>query len=115
MKTKHTPGPWLQDTLETLDGESHLMIRSSSNAVAEIRTHWSGGLEKDPVEVEANAHLISSAPEMYAALKALAGFSLTAHIVYYFHAGGEDLSLREIIDRAIAHAEGREIGMEVEA
>jgi len=107
-KPKHTNGPWL---ITTIDGEDCLMVGGGdgSEVVADIRT------DRPEDEAEANAHLISSAPEMYAALKALAGFSLTAHVAYNFHAGGEDLSLREIIDRAIAHAEGREIGMEVEA
>jgi len=107
-KSKHTNGPWL---ISTIDGEDCLMVGSGdgSEVVADIRTHQPAG------EVEANAHLISSAPEMLAALKALAGFSLTAHVAYNFHGGGEDLSLRRIVDRAIAHAEGRELGMEVEA
>lgn len=49
----------------------------------------------------ANALLIAAAPQMYAALKALDGFSLTASIPDK----DIDLSLREIIDQAIAKAE----------
>ena len=106
MKQKHTPGPWLILT-EPVQGEDCHMVGGDGGdeVVADILPgHHSEN------RAMANAHLISSAPEMYAALKALAGFSLTAHVAYNFHAGGEDLSLREIIDRAIAHAEGREIG-----
>lgn len=50
----------------------------------------------------ANALLIAAAPQMYAALKALDGFSLAACCTLD---GDLDLSLREIIDQAIAKAE----------
>jgi hypothetical protein len=122
-KLKHTKGPWL---ITTIDGEDCLMVGGGdgSEVVADIRLGRITGLATNGEalsegpsheEAMANAHLISSAPEMLAALKALAGFSLTAHVAYNFHGGGEDLSLRRIVDRAIAHAEGRELGMEVEA
>ena len=107
MKQKHTPGPWMFD-----DGvifKNEITVLQEGDFPSTVAT-----IHRDNVTSRANAHLISSAPEMYAALKALAGFSLTAHVAFNFY-GGEDLSLREIIDRAIAHAEGREIGMEVEA
>ena len=91
MKTEHTPGPWLILT-EPVQGEDCLMVGGGdgSEVVADIRTDWPAG------EVEANAHLISSAPEMLAALCALPA------------------SIRAIlrVKQAIAHAEGREIGME---
>ena len=71
-----------------------------SEVVADIRTHQPAG------EVEANAHLISSAPEMYEALKKLAECSKEIPLMKYEQG---------LVDKAIAHAEGRELGMEVEA
>jgi len=71
-----------------------------SEVVADIRTHQPAG------EVEANAHLISSAPEMYEALKKLAECSKEIPLMKYEQG---------LVDKAIAHAEGRELGVEVEA
>jgi hypothetical protein len=71
---------------------------------------------------KANAHLISSAPEMYAALKGAQECIRKALPLIHdpddpIHNGaqahcGEWL---DEINEAIAHAEGREIGMEVAA
>ena len=64
MNRKYTTGPWL---LSTIDGEDKLMVGGGdgSDVVADIRT------DRKDTEVEANAHLIASAPELYEALKAL--------------------------------------------
>jgi len=105
-KSKHTNGPWL---ITTIDGEDCLMVGSGdgSEVVADIRTHQPAG------EVEANAHLISSAPEMLAALRRL-------HAMHRAFSSSEwttlaRLEARSLAEEAIAHAEGRELGMEVEA
>ena len=105
-KSKHTSGPWL---ISTIDGEDCLMVGSGdgSEVVADIRTHQPAG------EVEANAHLISSAPEMLEALRQL-------HAMHRAFSGNEnwttlDNEARALAEEAIAHAEGRELGMEVEA
>lgn len=96
--SKFTKGPWLESIVETLDGERRLMVgRFDGVAVAEIRTQLG--------EAEANANLIASAPEMFDTLKALDGFSLSTHVAH----NGEDIQLRQLVDRTIAHAEGREI------
>ena len=88
--TKHTNGPWL---ITTIDGEDCLMVGGGdgSDVVADIRTDRPEG------EEEANAHLIASAPEMLEALKILA---LPAFLAKHE---------QDVVDKAIAHAEGREV------
>jgi len=90
---KHTNGPWL---ITTIDGDDCLMVGGGdgSDVVADIRTDW----PED--EVEANAHLIASAPEMLEALKKLAECSKEIPLMKYEQG---------LVDKAIAHAEGREI------
>jgi hypothetical protein len=105
-KTKHTNGPWL---ISTIDGEDCLMVGSGdgSEVVADIRLGRITGLATNGEalsegpsheEAMANAHLISSAPEMYEALKVIR----------------EEIPLMKyeqgLVDKAIAHAEGRELG-----
>ena len=73
-----------------------------SEVVADIRTHW------PEEEAEANAHLISSAPEMLEALRQL-------HAMHRAFSGNEnwttlDNEARALAEEAIAHAEGRELG-----
>jgi len=100
-KSKHTSGPWL---ITTIDGEDCLMVGGGdgSEVVADIRTHW------PEEEAEANAHLISSAPEMLEALRQL-------HAMHRAFSGNEnwttlDNEARALAEEAIAHAEGRELG-----
>ena len=102
MKQKHTPGPWLILT-EPVQGEDCHMVGGDGGdeVVADILPgHHSEN------RAMANAHLISSAPEMYEALKKLAECSKEIPLMKYEQG---------LVDKAIAHAEGREIGMEVEA
>tara|TARA_Y100000310_G_scaffold86838_1_gene83723 strand:- start:132 stop:410 length:279 start_codon:yes stop_codon:yes gene_type:complete len=89
---KHTNGPWL---ITTIDGDDCLMVGGGdgSDVVADIRT------DRPEDEVEANAHLIASAPEMYEALKKLAECSKEIPLMKYEQG---------LVDKAIAHAEGRE-------
>ena len=65
-----------------------------SDVVADIRT------DRPEDEVEANAHLIASAPEMLEALKKLAECSKEIPLMKYEQG---------LVDKAIAHAEGREV------
>jgi len=90
---KHTNGPWL---ITTIDGDDCLMVGGgdSSDVVADIRT------DRPEDEVEANAHLMASAPEMYEALKKLAECSKEIPLMKYEQG---------LVDKAIAHAEGREV------
>ena len=73
-----------------------------SEVVADIRTH------QPESEVEANAHLISSAPEMLEALRRL-------HAMHRAFSSSEwttlaRLEARSLTEEAIARAEGRELG-----
>jgi hypothetical protein len=114
-KPKHTSGPWL---ITTIDGEDCLMVGGGdgSEVVADIRTH------QPESEVEANAHLISSAPEL---LAALTGAQECIRKVLPLIDDPDDKAHNgaqvqcgewlDEINEAIAHAEGRELGMEVEA
>jgi hypothetical protein len=90
---KHTNGPWL---ITTIDGDDCLMVGGGdgSDVVADIRT------DRPEDEVEANAHLMASAPEMYEALKKLAECSKEVPLMKYEQG---------LVDKAIAHAEGREV------
>ena len=108
-KPKHTSGPWL---ITTIDGEDCLMVGSGdgSEVVADIRLGRITGLATNGEalsegpsheEAMANAHLISSAPEMYEALKKLAECSKEIPLMKYEQG---------LVDKAIAHAEGRELG-----
>lgn len=74
MKIKHTPGPWFIDS----DGEG------KPNAIV-TSTHDKDGIDDDVCEVyggnsdncdtrEANAHLISAAPDLLSACKLMAGY-----------------------------------------
>ena len=61
-KSKHTPGPWALSKSRA----GHSIVCASGRTVA--AAHLLGTIH--PVdEVEANAHLIAAAPEMYEALK----------------------------------------------
>jgi len=76
-----------------------------SEVVADIRT------DRPEDEAEANAHLISSAPELLAICKRLLKeLSFVAKSEEYFSS-----NIEEQANTVIANAEGRELGMEVEA
>lgn len=64
MNATHTPGPW-----ETDDHESHWSIMGPNGHIGDVRVYRSPGLELIP-EADANAQLISAAPDMLEALSA---------------------------------------------
>lgn len=114
-KLKHTKGPWL---VSTIDGEDCLMVGGGdgSEVVADIRTHW------PDAQVEANAHLIASAPELLEALKGVQKcIRKTLPLINdpddKTHNGAQ-VQCGEWLDEinaAIAHAEGRDYHGEVAA
>ena len=118
-KTKHTNGPWL---ISTIDGEDCLMVGSGdgSEVVADIRLGRITGLATNGEalsegpsheEAMANAHLISRAPELLAICKRLLKeLSFVAKSEEYFSS-----NIEERANTVIAHAEGRELGMEAAA
>ena len=102
-KLKHTKGPWL---VSTIDGEDCLMVGGGdgSEVVADIRTHW------PDAQVEANAHLIASAPELLYSLK-----TVLVCIQNWKNEGGYLVFDESKVLAAIAHAEGRDYHGEVVA
>ena len=103
---KHTPGPW-----EVTGPHSREVITANPGTykpcmtIAKVGGYWDG-------EAQANAHLISAAPEMLAALRAaLAVCEAEAELrgendVDDYH-GGAAGPVAEMIRAAIAHAEGQ--------
>ena len=63
---KWTPGPW-----RVLNDEA-IKVASSDGSLATV-THIHLRGRRDTSEVEANAHLIAAAPDLYAALDGLLG------------------------------------------
>ena len=92
MTTKHTPGPW------TTTGPN---IRADNDAlVATVQDHWHD--HKTPQgEKEANAQLMSAAPELLAACKEAVG-QLECNCC----SGCEGTCSWAIVHNAIAKAEG---------
>jgi len=80
MNTRHTPGPWNERTrtLITLDGcdQREEVIEIASAASDETLAYVPFGIEGHPPfpddQAEANARLITKAPELAAALRRLA-------------------------------------------
>jgi len=71
----------------------------SNRFSAHIQHGWDGGEETPQAELEANAHLISAAPELYEALKALTSY---VSIMGYFKP-----EKQEQFRKALAKAEGK--------
>ena len=61
--SKHTPGPWKYDTTKLADWYTRITHCVSISGESEIRLYGN--------EAEANARLISAAPELLEALEAL--------------------------------------------
>lgn len=62
MKTKHTPGPW---TLDNLGTDIKIQASGAVEAIALVHD------QQSTHGAEANAHLMSAAPEMLEALEKL--------------------------------------------
>ena len=70
---KWTPGPWASDYLDQ-NGQ-----RVVSGQHIEICTCWHHSVGSIEKEMEANAHLIAAAPDLYAALEAAMAF-IESHV-----------------------------------
>ena len=94
----HTPGPW---RVATFDGPNEYASIEAGNEISELVRicdipSWPCATN----EMEANAILISSAPELLAALEA----AVTAVEYYHEHEGAEE-TMRQVRD-AITKATG---------
>ena len=90
MTTKHTPGPW------TTTGPN---VRTDIGAlVATAQNHWYDH-ETPQEEKEANAQLMSAAPELLAALEEI------TELIQWSESGGEEERAYDAARAAIAKAE----------
>ena len=84
-----TKGEWAVSYGGEIDGYEKYAVTTDTEQICLLR------VKKDPKEIEANAFLIASAPDMYEALKDV-------------QAGIDHWTLRKRIDLALAKAEGKE-------
>jgi len=89
---KWTPGPWASDYLDQ-NGQ-----RVVSGQHIEICTCWHHSVGSIEKEMEANAHLISAAPDLYAELVSL--------MAAYAECNGEDHPAYGRAEYALAKARG---------
>ena len=64
-EAKHTPGPWSVEEYGDDETPALVIHKGSESRVCFMATPGSHG---DPEKIEADAHLISAAPELYEAL-----------------------------------------------
>lgn len=100
MTAKHTPGVWFAEPHTGTEMLILAAVDGSQEILARIQTTGRAG------EMEANAPLISAAPELLEALRT-ARFTLSAVGALEFTDGPNGETTREVIDSAIARAEGR--------
>jgi hypothetical protein len=98
MNATHTPGPWTltREQWDTMGDAPRLFVRAHQGGTHPLIVHLD---ERD----EGNANLITAAPELLAALKAMAKWGDEM----CFPMGGKDDGPWESVDAAIAKAEGR--------
>jgi hypothetical protein len=99
----HTPGPWIAEEDETVDSDG-TQFESAFPWLIEAGTCTVAGVSGIGGEAAANARLIAAAPDLLAALRAIADPKAPDNL-------GEPLSrlilAQEIARRAIAKADGR--------
>lgn len=74
MNSKHTPGPWMAEEVKTSIGRAFRINDKPGqdfDNVATIYDSHTWDNKKGPVQHEANARLIASAPELLVALEEL--------------------------------------------
>jgi hypothetical protein len=65
MNWKHTPGPWFLSKSKHIGGEHVVAMLAEDKGDRSLVVHAQHG---DPIQDEANAHLIAAAPELLKAL-----------------------------------------------
>lgn len=95
----HTPGPWAVDE----DGDGYQIVTQSKGMKPGECKDWIATVHPQTDEAEHNARLIAAAPELLEALKEL----------MHLHGPRGDFPnnafrVQELVEKAIAKAEGRE-------
>lgn len=126
---KYTPGPWMVEPHSDQDEVVNVVSQYEVMPDGIKRAHWIAELdaqidfdsdvEQQLVEVNANAHLISAAPELYEVVRMVANSSMCgtksdppeSWIGWQFSQGGINAAYRvlEKARAAIAKAEGRDL------
>jgi hypothetical protein len=95
----HTPGPWLRESEINSEGSDWILVTKDYAEIVDLRLD--DGLVVSEQEQEANARLISAAPELLNALRGVAER-------WDKDDEADDPVLGAVIRSAIAKAEGRE-------
>jgi len=95
----HTPGPWLRESEINSEGSDWILVTKDYAEIVDLRLD--DGLVVSEQEQEANARLISAAPELLNALRGVADR-------WDKDDEADDPVLGAVIRSAIAKAEGRE-------
>lgn len=74
METKFTPGPWKIDFETVIDGEGGIFVYTGALVHPTTIAVCNSSTRLDRSSMEANAHVISAAPELYAALRDIAEY-----------------------------------------
>jgi hypothetical protein len=94
----HTPGPWLRESEINSEGSDWILVTKDYAEIVDLRL--ADGLVVSEQEQEANARLISAAPELLNALRGVADR-------WDKDDEADDPVLGAVIRTAIAKAEGR--------
>ena len=90
----YTKGEWSISYGGEVEGRERYAVTTNTTEICQLRA------KKDPKEIEANARLISAAPEMYEALQQSL-IALNDHPDLHY-------GVKQIIQKALAKAEGKE-------
>ena len=96
----YTKGEWSISYGGEVEGRERYAVTTNTTEICQLRA------KKDPKEIEANAYLISAAPDMYEALK-----TVREQVANFLYPKVKLLSSKELIvlmDKALAKAEGKE-------
>ena len=115
METKHTPGPW-KYSFESIDPRWAIVTAKSGAIVANVNSETGPDVVSAPVmrqmPADANAKLISAAPDLLEACKAALhllqhprAVTIQDHVTVLYN---DARDTRTIIDAAIAKATGKE-------
>jgi len=93
----YTKGEWSISYGGEVEGRERYAVTTNTTEICQLRA------KKDPKEIEANAYLISAAPDMYEALK---GLCHAYNVDEYSLILSQDPEYWQKVFRALAKAEG---------